>query len=180
MPRPYFVENNAKNIERIIRVNHAGEFAAKNIYACQIPNITSTEIRNLVEEMYHQELGHLKYYQELMFERNIRPSVFLPLWGVLSKTLGYLTSFSPNQIMLCTKAVEEVIENHYRKQENLLETQAYDNENELLQNIRQHLSDEVHHKNMAEKYITFSVLNLFSSCIIKLGCVGAIKISKHF
>ena len=179
MPKPYFVESANKTIEGMLRVNYAGEFAAQNIYKTQLRNIKSKEIYNVVEEMCNQESEHLEYYRQLMMSRNIRPSIFLPLWGCLSKALGYFTSFSSDKIMLCTKSVEEVIEQHYEEQLNLLKLDAYSSETNLLQNIQKHLKDEVHHKNIAEKYTKFSISNFFISYFIKLGCQTAIKISRH-
>ncbi len=179
MPKPYFVTSASKNIAQMIRVNHAGEFAAQNIYKSQLRNIKSKELYDIVEEMCNQELEHLEYYKQLMLSRNIRPSLFLPLWGFLSKALGCCTSSSPDKIMLCTKSVEEVIEQHYKEQANTLKLDAYKSENNLSQNIQKHLADELHHKNVAEKYTKLSFSNFFISYFIKLACNAAIKISKH-
>ena len=68
-------------IDRIIRVDHAGEFGAKRIYEGQLAVLRGKPEAQAIEHMYAQELEHLKAFEKLMVERRVRPSALHPLWN---------------------------------------------------------------------------------------------------
>lgn len=104
-------------IDRIIRVDHAGEFGAKRIYEGQLAILRGKPEAQVIEHMYAQELEHLKAFEKLMVERRARPSVLHPVWNVAGFALGAATALmGPKAAMACTVAVEEVIDEHYRQQ----------------------------------------------------------------
>lgn len=104
-------------IDRIIRVDHAGEFGAKRIYEGQLAVLRGKPEAQVVEHMYAQELEHLKAFEKLMVERRARPSALHPIWNVAGFALGAATALmGPKAAMACTVAVEEVIDEHYRQQ----------------------------------------------------------------
>ena len=77
--------------------------------------------------------------------------------------------------MVATKAVEEVIENHYTDQYEILSSISFADEN-ILKHIKKHREDEMHHKAIAEEYLAnenYPVIEF----IIKSGCKAAIKIA---
>lgn len=104
-------------IDRIIRVDHAGEFGAKRIYEGQLAVLRGKPEAHVIEHMYAQELEHLKAFEKLMVERRARPSALHPIWNVAGFALGAATALlGPKAAMACTVAVEEVIDEHYRQQ----------------------------------------------------------------
>jgi ubiquinone biosynthesis monooxygenase Coq7 len=104
-------------IDRIIRVDHAGEFGAKRIYEGQLAVLRGKPEAQAIEHMYAQELEHLKAFEKLMVERRVRPSALHPVWNAAGFALGAATALlGPKAAMACTVAVEEVIDEHYRAQ----------------------------------------------------------------
>ena len=66
--------------------------------------------------MKEHEKEHLKYFEQQLAERKIRPTILLPLWDVLGTT-GFGTALlGKKATMLCTASVEEVIDQHYKDQ----------------------------------------------------------------
>ena len=108
-------------IDRIIRVDHAGEFGAKRIYEGQLAVLRGKPEAQAIEHMYQQELEHLRTFEKLMVERRVRPSALHPLWNAAGFALGAATALlGPKAAMACTVAVEEVIDEHYRQQSDKL------------------------------------------------------------
>ena len=67
-------------VERIVRVNHAGEYGAVRIYEGQMAVLSMTKAGPVIERMLVQEKDHLSTFNELMVERRVRPTALLPLW----------------------------------------------------------------------------------------------------
>jgi ubiquinone biosynthesis monooxygenase Coq7 len=130
-------------IDRIIRVDHAGEYGAKRIYEGQLAMLRGKPEAAVVRRMYEQELEHLKEFERLMVERRARPSALYPLWHVAGFALGAATAWlGPKAAMACTVAVEEVIDEHYRAQGEQLGA----DEKPLQTTIEKFRADEVHHR----------------------------------
>lgn len=104
-------------IDRLIRVDHAGEYGAKRIYEGQLAVLGKKPEGHVIRHMMEQELVHLQAFEKLMVERRARPSVLFPVWHVAGFALGAATALmGPKAAMACTVAVEEVIDEHYRQQ----------------------------------------------------------------
>ena len=104
-------------LDRIIRVDHAGEYGAKRIYEGQLAVLGKKPEGHVIRHMLEQELVHLQAFEKLMVERRARPSVLFPIWHVAGFALGAATALmGPKAAMACTVAVEEVIDEHYRQQ----------------------------------------------------------------
>ena len=56
-------EHQNEFIKSSLRVNHAGERAAKFIYQTQVTHSSSDKKRLVLKEMLSQELEHLKYFE---------------------------------------------------------------------------------------------------------------------
>ena len=98
-------------VERMIRVNHAGEYGAKRIYEGQLSVLTDTKEGEVIREMEMAERRHLEKFSELIVKRRVRPTVLSPLWHVAGYALGFATAkLGKEAAMACTVAVEEVIE----------------------------------------------------------------------
>lgn len=105
-------------IERIIRVDHAGEYGARRIYDGQLSVLGKTSPAHAaIRTMAEQERRHLSAFDALIAERRVRPTALLPLWHVAGFALGAATALlGERAAMACTIAVEEVIDEHYAKQ----------------------------------------------------------------
>jgi ubiquinone biosynthesis monooxygenase Coq7 len=164
-------------IDRIIRVDHAGEYGAKRIYEGQLAMLQGKPAAAVVRRMYEQELEHLKEFERLMVERRARPSALYPLWHVAGFALGAATALmGPKAAMACTVAVEEVIDAHYREQAEKLGT----DEKPLQATIEKFRADELHHRdaalaNGAEQAPAYPVL----SAAIKAGSRLAIWLAER-
>ncbi len=133
-------------IDRIIRVDHAGEFGAVRIYEGQYAVLKNTEEAGTIEHMKEQEEVHRKKFEQLLAERRVRPTVLTPLWNVAGFALGAGTALLGKEAaMACTEAVEEVIDEHYRHQ---LE-QLGEDEADLRATIKQFRDEEIEHRDIA-------------------------------
>jgi ubiquinone biosynthesis monooxygenase Coq7 len=107
----------AEDTERMIRVDHAGEFGAVRIYAGQMAVLRRAPEASVIREMAEQEQEHLDRFNELIADRHVRPTAFAPLWHVGGYALGAGTALlGKRAAMACTVAVEEVIDAHYGAQ----------------------------------------------------------------
>ena len=130
-------------VERIVRVNHAGEYGAVRIYEGQMAVLGTTKAGPVIERMLVQEKYHLSTFNDLMAERRVRPTALLPLWHAAGFALGAATALMGKKVaMACTVAVEEVIDEHYGGQ---IE-QLGDDEPELKRAFEGFRADELEHR----------------------------------
>ena len=120
-------------LHQIIRVDHAGEYGATRIYDGQIAVFgKDSKIGKTIQHMADQEQEHIDKFNELLVEKRVRPTALLPLWNIAGFALGAGTALmGEKSAMACTVAVEKVIGEHYREQQELLE----DDEKELKKTI---------------------------------------------
>lgn len=166
---------NRQILESIIRVNQAGEFGAKRIYEGQMAVLKGNK---KIEHMYKQELEHLAYFDKQSKTRNIKPTVFTPLWNLAGFALGAGTALlGEKAAMACTVAVEEVIDEHYQEQLQMLSKTS---EKELYKKIEKFRAEELEHRDTgiehgAEQAPAYNLLTQFVKCASKV----AIYISKR-
>lgn len=135
-----------KIIESILRVNHAGELGARQIYKAQSRFLGDDP--DLLH-MAAQEEEHLKIFSKLMIENKVRPTLLQPLWHVLSYGMGAATALMGKRAAhACTIAVEEVIVEHYQKQIDSLEDKP--EYIKLMDSIKNFKDQEEEHKIIAE------------------------------
>ena len=170
---------NKDRLEEIIRVDHAGEHGATSIYkgTLDILNLFGDEKTiSIIQEMAEGEKKHVKEFNRLIKDKSIRHTALLPIWKIAGYSLGALSAIhGKNAIMVCTEAVEEVIDKHYANQINQLES----DEKKLKEKIKKFRLDELHHKDIAYKKGAtkkgpYSILDK----IIKTGSKIAINISE--
>ncbi len=107
-----------ENIARMIRVNHAGEYGAKRIYAGQLAVLKNKPSAPIIKHMAEQEEEHLRVFSDMLVERRVRPTVLAPIWHVGGWLMGAATAMMGEKAaMACTAAVESVIDEHYAAQE---------------------------------------------------------------
>jgi 3-demethoxyubiquinol 3-hydroxylase len=163
---------------RMIRVDHAGEFGAKRIYAGQLAVLgTSGPGAKDIAHMAAQEQRHLDWFDAALARRGVRPTLLHPLWNAAGFALGAVTAaIGPEAAMACTAAVETEIDRHYSKQ--LVE--LGDCDPELSDAIRDFQADEVAHRDHAlaagaERAIGYPLM----AGVIRAGCRAAIAISQR-
>ncbi|XP_069726017.1 5-demethoxyubiquinone hydroxylase, mitochondrial [Phaenicophaeus curvirostris] len=168
-------------LDRIIRVDHAGEFGATRIYAGQMAVLGRSSAGPLIQQMWNQEKDHLKKFNELMVAYRVRPTILLPFWNVAGFVLGAGSALLGKKgAMACTVAVEESISDHYNSQIRTLVEGDPEKYKELLQVIKQFRDDEREHHDIglehdAEAAPAYSVLK----AAIQLGCKAAIFLSER-
>jgi len=175
-------EKSKKIYDRIIRIDHAGEFGADRIYAGQMAVLGKTDVGPLIQHMWDQEKNHLATFERLIPEYRVRPTAFLPLWNIAGYVLGAGTALLGKEAaMACTVAVEETITDHYNDQlRELLELEGGSEKHKALMDIIHQFRDEEmeHHDtglaNDAELAPAYNILKN----VIQAGCYGAIKISE--
>jgi len=166
------------NIASMIRVNQAGEYGAKRIYAGQLAVMGDrADVSGSIAHMAEQEERHLNEFNAMMAERGVRPTALQPFWDVAGFALGAVTAaIGPEAAMACTAAVETEIDKHYSDQ---LE-ELGDSEPELSEKIRDFQAEELEHKETAlaagaERAPAYPLM----SAAIRLGCRAAIGLSKR-
>ena len=107
----------AEDVQRMLRVDHAGEYGAGGIYEGQLAVLGRSASAPVIRRMAEQEKKHLAAFDRLVVERRVRPTLLSPLWHVAGFALGAATALlGERAAMACTVAVEEVIDEHYRDQ----------------------------------------------------------------
>lgn len=109
---------------RIIKVNHAGEFGAVNIYRAQIVigEIFRRSYTPLLKELIEHERAHLATFGEILANRGIPRCRSYWLCGIGGWCLGFMTSLLGRRgVMACTAAVENVVLGHLQRQLQYLE-----------------------------------------------------------
>ncbi|BFZ03496.1 hypothetical protein BsWGS_06535 [Bradybaena similaris] len=168
-------------LDRVIRVDHAGEFGADRIYAGQLAVLGKTSVGPLIKEMWEEEKYHRETFEKLIVENRVRPTFLLPIWNIAGFALGAGTALLGKEAaMACTVAVEDVIGDHYNNQIRELVEDNPEKHKELLEIVKKFRDDELHHhdtglKYDAEKAPFYSALTQ----VIKIGCRGAIWISER-
>lgn len=170
-----------KDLARMIRVDHAGEYGAVQIYRGQLAVLGHTASGDTIRHMESQEQEHLATFDRLVAENNVRPTALAPLWNVAGYALGAATALlGEKAAMACTAAVEEVIDEHYARQAAALEADGETNA-DFKATIEKFRADEIQHRDTAiqhgaEEAPGYRVL----SETIKAGCRLAIKLSERF
>lgn len=131
-----------QTLAQMIRVNHAGEYGAKRIYAGQLAVLKNHPKAALIRHMAQQEEVHLQAFETEIQRRHIRPTALMPLWHVAGYALGAATALMGDKAaMACTVAVESVIDAHYAEQE----TQLPPEEATLKEQIQTFRAEEMEH-----------------------------------
>ena len=140
-----------KEVERILRVDHAGEYGAINIYKAQLlfARIFYKDIVPKLEEMMSHEKQHFQTFDNILKKRAIRHCYALKFWALGGFLLGSLTGlFGRNAIWVCTNSIETTVLHHLDWQLNYLK--EYDSEAyEAVLSIK---SDEEEHQEYGNQH----------------------------
>lgn len=171
---------NKATIDRIIRVDHAGELGADRIYAGQMAVLGKTSVGPVIQHMWDQEKEHRAKFEELVPQYRVRPTVLVPIWNVAGFVLGAGTAMIGKEAaMACTVAVETVITDHYNSQLRELISMGEEENKELIEVIKKFRDEEMEHHDTglahdAELAPAYQAL----SQVIKVGCKAAVWISE--
>lgn len=178
-PRPGLSAGRARLAE-MLRVDHAGELAAVHIYRGQRAVLNTAAGKDRIafqlQEMEAHEQAHLRRFDQILNERQVRPTLMAPLWRLAGFALGASTALMGEKAAhACTEAVETVIEDHYARQ--IAELDA--REPTLSAELSQFRDDELAHRDqaLAEGAKTAPGYPLLSA-VIRAGCKTAIAISE--
>ena len=136
-------------VQRILRVNHAGEQGAIAIYGAQISRAKSRypDLLPWLEETLGHEKKHRETFLALMSARAVTPCPVAGIWSVGGAALGFVTALlGRSGVVVCTAAVERTVHKH------LVEQIAYlqGRDDALADGIRQVQVEEDAHLAFAE------------------------------
>ncbi len=170
----------ANRLAEMLRVDHAGEHGAVQIYRGQRAVFSAlpgkAELAETLRLMEEGEAEHLTTFNRLLAERGVRPTLMSPVWSVAGFGLGAVTALMGEKAaMACTAAVEEVIEKHYAKQAEALDAA----EPVLARTIRAFRDDELQHQRTAEERGADEAPGHgMLKAVIQAGCRVAIRLSE--
>lgn len=162
--------------KKILKVNHAGEFGAVNIYRSQLffSRYFMKDLIPLLESFLSDEKRHLDiFWKEIQRRNGIKCKSFW-LCGVGGYVMGFVSSMLGRRgIMACTWAVESVVINHLNEQLVYLK-QA--NDKEALDTVQAIIDDEINHRD--EGFTQGGTKNIWYQplrCAISLFTEGVIR-----
>ena len=137
--------------KKILKVNHAGEFGAINIYRSQIlvSKIFMPDLVPLLEDFLEDEKRHLNiFWNEIQSRNGIKCKSFW-LCGLGGYFMGFISALLGRKgIMACTWAVESVVVNHLNTQ---LEYLASKSDKAAFNVVNEILDDEKNHRDIGMK-----------------------------
>jgi len=102
-------------VERILRVDHAGEFGAINIYRAQLAlaRLFYKDIVPKLEEMLGHEREHFRRFEAILKARRVRSCYALYIWAAGGAMVGFITGvLGRNAIWVCTDSIESTVLHH--------------------------------------------------------------------
>lgn len=180
LPRPGAGAQDRRMAE-MLRVDHAGEFAAVHIYQAQRAILGDRKGKDTISadliEMQGHEQVHLDRFNALLNEHKVRPTAMIPVWKVAATVLGAGTALLGEKAAhACTEAVESVIEEHYADQI----AEISERDPALAAELSQFREEELmHHDHAIANGSREAPAYRLLSGVIKLGCKAAIKISER-
>jgi ubiquinone biosynthesis monooxygenase Coq7 len=179
-PRPGPGALKARTAE-ILRVDHAGELAAVQIYRGQQAVFAAARGKQAAAEEFselgRQEEAHLEAFETLLTRRGVRPSLLSPLWSAAGFALGAATALIGEEAAhACTEAVESVIEQHYAGQV----AELTEVEPELAGQLDRYRAEELaHHDQAIESGARDAPGYGLLTRVIRAGCRAAIKTAER-
>lgn len=164
----------------ILRVDHAGEYAAVHIYRAQKAvfegRAGKAALAADMGEMQDQEAVHLARFDALLNAERVRPTLMTPVWRLAAMALGTGTALMGEKAAhACTEAVESVIEEHYADQI----AELRDRDPALAAELSVFRDEELaHHDHAVDHGAREAPGYDLLSAVIKAGCRVAIKISE--
>ncbi|TMP44886.1 MULTISPECIES: demethoxyubiquinone hydroxylase family protein [unclassified Pseudoalteromonas] len=139
----------SKEVARIVRVDHAGEFGAISIYKSQlfVAKFLYQDISVQLKEMLNHEIEHFKTFDCWLKEHKVRHCHAIWFWSLGGYCLGLITAlFGRKAIWVCTEAVESTVLHHLEWQLSYLEK----NNKSAYQTVLSIQQDEIEHQNLGK------------------------------
>nr|CDJ86197.1 Ubiquinone biosynthesis protein COQ7 domain containing protein [Haemonchus contortus] len=168
-------------LEKIIRVDHAGELGADRIYAGQMAVLQGSPVASVIKKMWDEEKEHLDVMERLAAKHEVPHTIFSPIFSIAGFALGVGSALLGKEgAMACTVAVEELIGQHYNNQLKELIADDPEAHKDLLDTLTRLRDDELQHHDTGMKY-NGPQAPLFDAMkfIIQTGCKGAIFIAER-
>ncbi len=164
--------------KKILKVNHAGEFGAINIYKSQIfiSKLFMKDLVPMLQEFMSDEQRHLEIFWKEIQQRNGVKCKSYWLCGLGGYVMGFVSALLGRKgIMACTWAVESVVITHLENQLIYLsdneDISAYDAVNSILDDEKNHR--DIGHANKGATNLLYkplrSIISLFTEIIIRFG-----------
>jgi 3-demethoxyubiquinol 3-hydroxylase len=163
--------------KKILKVNHAGEFGAINIYRAQIfvSRLLGKSYVKLLEALMADEKRHLDtFWVEIQRRDGVKCKSYW-LCGAGGWGMGFISAlFGKTGVMACTWAVESVVVKHLHQQLLYLERK---NDKAALAAVRSILDDEENHRDIGLSeggtnplYAPFRfMIGAFTETVIRFG-----------
>ena len=151
----YLARHRHSVIDRMLRVDHAGELGADRIYHGQSFVLNrDAKYAPLIQSMWNQEKEHLEEMEYMNLKYRTRKSLLEPFWSVGGFVMGSVTALmGPKAAMACTVAVENVITQHYNDQiRDILSEGDVKESKYMLDKFSKFRDDEQHHHDTAQQY----------------------------
>ena len=169
----------------MLRVDHAGEVGAVEIYRAQAWVLRGTPAEPMLRDMQAGEEEHLRTLEAMLASRRVRPSLLLPLWRAAGFALGAASALlGRRSAMAATVSVETAISGHYNAQvRELLEAgggvpRAGSGDEELVAVFAKHRDEEVAHHDAAVAQGAREAPGFAAQdAVIKAGCAVAIQVA---
>jgi len=162
---------------KILKVDHAGEFGAINIYRSQIfvSRIFKKDYVPMLEKFLDDEKRHLEiFWTEIQNRKGIKCKSYW-LCGIGGYFMGFISALLGKKgVMACTWAVESTVTTHLESQlkylKSIQDEKAYQAVNSILE-------DEEHHRDTGDleggKNIWYTpfrfMVSMFTESIIRFG-----------
>jgi ubiquinone biosynthesis monooxygenase Coq7 len=170
-------QNSIDTPKKILKVNHAGEFGAINIYRAQIlvSKLFRREYLPMLESFKADEKRHLETFWAEIRRRNGIKCKSYWLCGLGGWVMGLISAFFGRPgIMACTWAVESVVVSHLSGQ---LEYLYYKQDREAYDAVKSILDDEKNHRDIGQSeggmnklYAPFRfMISTFTEGVIRIG-----------
>ncbi|MCU5783153.1 ubiquinone biosynthesis protein COQ7 [Alcanivorax balearicus MACL04] len=164
--------------KKILKVNHAGEFGAINIYRSQlfIAKILMPDLVPLLDSFLQDEKRHMQiFWNEIQARNGVKCKSFW-LCGIGGYFMGLVSALLGRKgIMACTWAVESVVVNHLNNQLHYLKGK---HDEMAYSTVASVLEDEENHRDIGGGYggrdnIWYGPLRLsisvFTEVVIRFG-----------
>lgn len=151
----YLARHRHSSLDRMLRVDHAGELGADRIYHGQSFILNKDKKYGpIIQHMWNQEKEHLEEMEYMNLKYRTRKSLLEPLWSMGGFIMGATTALmGPKAAMKCTVAVERVITQHYNDQIREILTDGDVKESEyVLSKLSKFRDDEQHHHDTAQEH----------------------------
>ncbi len=135
-----------KHASGLMRINHTGEVCAQALYAGQATTAKLEAVRQEMEHAADEEIDHLVWCEQRLYELNSKPSVFNPLFYGASFVIGAGAGLISDKLSLgFVAATEDQVCVHLQK--HMAALPEHDAKSKAV--LTQMHIDEAKHKEMA-------------------------------